>query len=111
MGTKERAVADSELDGLVTQVGVASLPDWVKPDGVREAMSKGTSHTSRGGWGRRVRKEASRNLGDPSRWVLPNEQPECITIARLWRESKGSIVARMRLTPVERRDPAEGVFS
>ena len=35
---------------------------------------------------------------------------ESITVSRFRRESEGSIVARKRLTPVERRDPTENMF-
>ncbi len=51
---------------------VANLPKMVKPVTSWEATTEGTSWASRGGWGERARKEASRNLGDPVTWVEPN---------------------------------------
>ena len=48
-------------------LGVAKLPDKMKPVTCREEMDICTCRASRGDRGERARKDASRNLGDPLR--------------------------------------------
>ena len=56
----------SEPDSAsLRQVGVAKLPEMPKPVTCREATGVCTCRAPRGGWGRRARKDASRNLGGP----------------------------------------------
>jgi hypothetical protein len=64
----------------------------VRGDGARGKGGRGTWETRSGG-------------GDDT-----DVRREYITVARLLRESEGFIVALKRLTPVERRDPAVGVW-
>ena len=55
---KARAVASRELDSASLRImGVASLPNEVKPASVREATTKGTDRTPRGQRRQRARKE------------------------------------------------------
>jgi hypothetical protein len=92
---------------------VANLPKVVKPAIVREATSKCSGSNSPGWLGTADADRSSRNLRDPYEWLASrarqtaNARRECITAVRLVRESEGFIVALKRLTPVERRDPAE----
>lgn len=62
---------------------VATLPEMAKPDTGGEETAWLVNHAEptsstrwacRGGWGWRVPKEQSRNLGDPSAWVEPNAE-------------------------------------
>ena len=46
-------------------LGVANLPDWVKPGICREVTGVCTCRAPRGGRGGRVWKDTSRNLGGP----------------------------------------------
>jgi hypothetical protein len=46
--------------------GVASLPDWVKPETGDEAMGKRSRRTSRGERVQRAGTDQPRNLGDPA---------------------------------------------
>ena len=58
----------SELDSASLEyVGVAMLPDWLKPAAIGEATFVCSRWAPRGGWRWRVRKEKSRNLRDPDR--------------------------------------------
>jgi hypothetical protein len=47
------------------RLGVAKLPEMLKPVTCRKETSMGTCRAPRGDRGERVRKDASRNLGDP----------------------------------------------
>jgi hypothetical protein len=49
--------------------GVASPPDWMKPETGDEVMGEGSRRTSRGERVQRAGRDQSRNLGDP---VGPN---------------------------------------
>ena len=57
----------SEPDSAsLPEVRAASLPYVMKPDAGGEAMGKSSHRALRGGWGRRMEKDQSRNLGDPA---------------------------------------------
>ncbi len=65
---KARAVAKANpIRPRYAKPVVASLPEMLKPVIYGEARSECTRRTTRGGWGLRVPKERSRNLGDPVR--------------------------------------------
>ena len=88
------------------QSRAASLPDLRKPDTRREAMGASTGGALRGERGRRVGTDRSRNLGDPAGWGSefsndPRERhnPGSGPV----RESDWPIVAKKRVTTVERR--------
>ena len=49
------------------KMSVANLPDWAKPDTCREETGVRTCRALRGDRGERMRKDPSRNLGDPLR--------------------------------------------
>jgi len=55
--------------GLVTQMVVVILPDWVKPGVLSEGMSMCRKGATRGGWEQRAETDMCRNLGDPFEWV------------------------------------------
>ena len=58
--------SESEPDSAsLRTLGVVNLPERAKPDTCREETGRYTCRAPRGGWGERVRKDASRNLGDP----------------------------------------------
>ena len=58
----------SELDSAsLRNVGVAMLPDWLKPAAIGQETFVCSRWAPRGDWRWRVRKEKSRNLRDPSR--------------------------------------------
>ena len=58
----------SELDSAsLHKVGVAMLPELLKPAAVGEETFTSSRRAPRGDWRQRVRKEKSRNLRDPSR--------------------------------------------
>ncbi len=58
----------SELDSAsLHNVGVAMLPDWLKPAAIGQETFVCSRWAPRGDWRWRVRKEKSRNLRDPSR--------------------------------------------
>ena len=58
----------SELDSAsLHKVGVAMLPDWLKPAAIGQETFVRSRWAPRGDWRWRVRKEKSRNLRDPSR--------------------------------------------
>ena len=87
----------SESDSAsLRSVGVAKLPEMMKPVTCREETSMCTGRAPRGGWEERARKDASRNLGDPlrpgdrARWRPGiNNRKACCS-----RESERSIVAK-----------------
>ena len=84
----------NELDSAsLRYVGVANLPELVKPAIAGEETLQSSQRTPRGGWRQRVGKGKSRNLRDPSQ-----------AATRRW-ESDGLIVARKGLTRLERRGP------
>ena len=57
----------SELDSAsLRNVGVAMLPDWLKPAAIGQETFICSRWAPRGGWRWRVRKEKSRNLRDPN---------------------------------------------
>ena len=57
-----------ELDSAsLHKVGVAMLPDWLKPAAIGEETFVCSRWAPRGDWRWRVRKEKSRNLRDPNR--------------------------------------------
>lgn len=96
----------SEPDSAsLREVEVANPPDRMKP-AISGRDNESTRWTSRGGWGRRARKEWSRNLGGPAGREAERvfqRQGECITRNGPGRESDRLIVAEKRLTTVERR--------
>jgi len=49
-------------------VKAANLPDMLKPSVGGEATSRSNRRAFRGRVGQRVRKDQSRNLGDPTSW-------------------------------------------
>jgi hypothetical protein len=56
----------SELDSAsLRNVGVAKLPEMLKPETIGEATPMSNRWAPRGGWRWRARKEKSRNLRDP----------------------------------------------
>jgi hypothetical protein len=58
--------SESEPDSAsLRTLCVANLPDWAKPDTCREGTGRCICRAHRGERGERVRKDASRNLGDP----------------------------------------------
>lgn len=62
------SLSASEPDSAsLRKVGVANLPEMVKPDTCREATGVCTGKAPRGERGRRARKDVPRNLGDPLR--------------------------------------------
>ena len=71
-----------------------------------------TCRTFRGGWGQRAGKDQSRNLGDPAgrERKRPTAWRESITANGPGRESERPIVARKRVTPVERRGLTGNMF-
>ena len=77
-------------NGCMHQSGISG----VIGDGACKQISQGTWETRRNG----------------PRYAEANAGWESITVSRFRRESEGSIVARKRLTPVERRDPTENMF-
>ena len=88
----------SELDSAsLHYMGVANLPERVKPATDDEATPSCNRGAPRGDWRQRVGKEKSRNLRGP-RWV-----------ATPVRESDDPIVARKGLTSLERRGSAVSV--
>jgi len=65
---KARAVAKANpIRPRYAKPVMASLPEMLKPAIYGEARSECTRRVTRGGWGLRVPKERSRNLGDPVR--------------------------------------------
>jgi len=83
----------------------------VKPAADGEETRESSRWASRGERGQRVRKDESRNLGDPVRWwKFTNTWQENITDMWLHWESEGFIVAKKRLNTVERRNPTEDMF-
>src|ERR1039458_102945 len=50
------------------QLRAAKLPYVMKPDTGGEAMGASSHRALRGGWGRRMGTDQSRNLGDPAEW-------------------------------------------
>ena len=78
----------------------------MKPEIDDEAMGRCSHRTSRGERGQRAGKDQPRNLGDPTVWVDPKGWDKCISFSLDRRESAGPIVARKRVTTVERRGPA-----
>ncbi len=57
----------SELDSAsLHNVGVAMLPDWLKPAAIGQETFVCSRWAPRGDWRWRVRKEKSRNLRDPN---------------------------------------------
>lgn len=82
--------------GLVTPMVVTNPPNGAKSDtcvevptkGCRDAflgtMSRRTRGATRGDWERRIRKEGSRNLGEPTERTVrkdaPNGGRECISV-------------------------------
>ena len=57
----------SELDSAsLRNVGVAMLPDWLKPAAIGQETFVCSRWAPRGDWRWRVRKEKSRNLRDPN---------------------------------------------
>ena len=60
-----RAAVKRTRFGLVNLMGVASLSKRIKPVTDGEATGECNRRALRGGWGRRVRKDKSRNLGYP----------------------------------------------
>ena len=83
----------NELDSAsLHYVGVASLPELVKPVIADEETLQSSQRTPRGDWRQRAGKEKSRNLRGPSQAITPR------------RESDDSIVARKSLTRLEQRE-------
>jgi len=75
-------------------MGMAKLPEMLKPAAAGEETPISSLWISRGDWRRRVGKEKSRNLRGP------------IPAAALGRESDDPIVAKKGLTRRERRGSA-----
>ena len=88
----------SELDSasLHDKLGMAKLPNVLKPATIGEETLIRNRWVPRGDWRWRARKEKSRNLGGPYRLVA------------LW-ESDGLIVAKKGLIHLERRGPTVSV--
>jgi len=88
---------ESELDSAsLHYVGVANLPDLLKPAIAGEETLQSSQRTPRGDWRQRAGKEKSRNLRDPG---------SALSTAR---ESDGLIVAKKGLIHLERRGPTVG---
>jgi len=83
-----RAAVKRTRFGLVNLMGVASLSKRMKPVTDGEATGECNRRALRGGWGRRVGIDESRNLGDPQGFFAGVGQP---------------IVAGKRVMTVERR--------
>jgi len=83
-----------ELDSasLRYKIGVTSPRYWLKSETGEEVTFICTCQTPRGAWRQRAGKEKSRNLRDPQPTFVWSE-----------RESDGLIVAKKRLTILERR--------
>ncbi len=89
---------ESELDSAsLRYLRVAKLPEMLKPVIGGEETFASSRQALRGGWRRRVGKDNSRNLRGPT------------SAKALGRESDGPIVAKKRLTRVERRGPTVSV--
>ena len=105
---------ESEPDSAsLRKLRVASLPELVKPAIVRES-NEPVQRTNSPGWlGTADADRFIGNLSDPHERPASrarraaNGRRECITAARLVRESEGFIVVTTPLTTAERRDPAE----
>jgi hypothetical protein len=70
----------------------ASLADVMKPDTGGEAMGASNRRALRGGWGRRIGTDQSRNLGDPAEWrVLYRHELCSARLNRLGRDGKHQI--------------------
>ena len=86
----------SEPDSAsLCKLRAAKLPYVTKPATGGEAKGNSKHRALRGGWGRRMGKDQSRNLGDPAKrsfFLATNVRGECITLGRLGRESDRLIV-------------------
>ncbi len=66
----------SEPDSAsLRKVRAASLPYAMKPATGGEAMGASSRRALRGGWGRRMGTDQSRNLGDPAGWRVKPPTP------------------------------------
>ena len=100
-----RSASELESASLHT-VEVASLPEMRKPAIDREATGARTDRTFRGEWRQRVGTERPRNLGDPAQrdgLRVSDGVGRHNHAAGCGRESDRLIVARKRVTTVERR--------
>ena len=80
----------SELDSASLEyVGVAMLPDWLKPAAIGEATFVCSRWAPRGGWRWRVRKEKSRNLRDPDRLRGRVRESDVLRVVRRQGNSRG----------------------
>ncbi len=98
----------SELESAsLHKVRVASLPEKLKPAIDREATGASTDRTFRGEWRQRAGTERPRNLGDPAQrdelCVGGRAERHNRIGGGCGRESDRLIVARKRVTTVERR--------
>ncbi|MCP4682047.1 MAG: hypothetical protein GY864_06925 [Desulfobacterales bacterium] len=91
--------SESESDSAsLRSLGVAKLPEMLKPDTCWEATGTCTCRAPRGGWEERAQTDTSRNLGDPLRLGHRAGGPSGIhnrEACRGW-ESERPIVARKR---------------
>ena len=85
---------------------VANLPKVLKPDIEGEATGESSPRTLPGWLGTARAERLVEEPGSPVRWVEPKAPWECITRVGA-RESAGCVVAKKRVTSVERRRPAE----
>lgn len=100
-----RSASEPDSASLRT-LKAANLPKVMKPATGGEATGESSRQVFRGGWGQRAGKERPRNLGGPA-------QEDCLRVHRgagrhnrtggCGRESDRLIVARKRVTTVERR--------
>ena len=100
-----RSASELESASLHT-VGVASLPEKLKPAIEREATGVCTDRTFRGERRQRAGTERPRNLGDPAQrdgLRVSDGVGRHNHAASCGRESDRLIVARKRVTTVERR--------
>ena len=85
------------------KVGTASLPEMVKPEMDGEATNKRTHSVPRGSVGQRAENDRSRNLGYPAEcWYQQRRGGMNNPASDSGRESDRPIVARKRVTTVER---------
>ncbi len=68
-GSKPASRSASEPDSAsLFKLRAAKLPDLMKPDTGGEVMGASSRRALRGGWGRRMGIDQSKNLGDPAEW-------------------------------------------
>ena len=73
----------SELDSAsLRNVGVAMLPDWLKPAAIGQETFVCSRWAPRGDWRWRVRKEKSRNLRDPNGLHDPVRESDVLIVVK-----------------------------